>query len=80
LKILYSTVLLPEDRTLLTFKQISDKHKNMNDKQYIGAYYEDSIKRLYSEFIETLKRGVDDDLDFFRKLCVGFLADMLNAR
>lgn len=54
LKKVFSTSVLPEDRKLKTFTQIQAEHPQLDDKQLIGAFYEDQLKRLYSSFIQTL--------------------------
>ncbi len=49
---------------------------NEEERKLISEYYDLTIKYIYNEFVENLKHGLNDDLEFFKKLCVGFLGEL----
>jgi ribosome biogenesis protein MAK21 len=52
----------------------------MSEKEAMGAFFEDELKKAYSEFVEILRTGAYDDIAFFQKLCITSLVDLLKAR
>ena len=51
-------------------------NNNEEERKLISEYYDLTIKYIYNEFVENLKHGLNDDLEFFKKLCVGFLGEL----
>ena len=62
--------------------QLKYEKGNANEEQrnLITEYFDLTVKYIYNEFVENLKHGLNDDLEFFRKLCIGFLGDLAKSQ
>lgn len=81
---LFCKTLLPEDRKLLTFKQIIEdaieENKPISDNLLVKAYHENNIRSLYIEYVDYLGKCTNDTLDYFKKLAISIIADCLIER
>ena len=73
LKEMFISTILPSDRKLLNFSQHDfnklDKNKD-TDTQVLGWIVENSLKRLYGEFLETVKVHLkDNEVAVRTKMC-----------
>jgi len=44
-----------------------------DEKAALKEYFDLTLKYIYNNFVDNLKRGLNDELEFFWKLCLGML-------
>ncbi|ORX55432.1 CBF-domain-containing protein [Piromyces finnis] len=68
------------DRKLRYFKDQNVTNSGVTSKHLILWYYEDSLKKLYFEFIQALEEMSHDNLDFVKNKAISTIYELLVAK
>ena len=85
LKEVFTKHLLQDDRKLYSFQHNPNIHGINQDQianfDLIEAYYDHCIKELYREYVNEILLGVSkDDLEYFRKLALTIMVDLISSK